>query len=133
MLSYSVTRIDLARTPQPPADLLHRKNASDQWYTPAGPVEPGRRVTWLLCKRGERVQIPLYRYRTADKPSDILGFALQIGVTAAFSLSENRNVRSVSRLHIALGEPAVIVTDGTQDYIEFHIGIGMQAEAVRNG
>lgn len=58
------------------------------WLVATGPIVPGQPVDWALNSGNQNVRLPLVPYLVPALTSRVPGMAVQLGVTAALSLSQ---------------------------------------------
>lgn len=127
-MELTCTRVNVAAMRErghSPGDVLRRGHPNEVWYVPFQPVDFQAAPDWRYYKRESSIYIPMFAYRTAADPVDVIGFAFQLGVRAMHDLG-----RPAKRLHLSLGAPAEQVYDeqsGNTEYL-FVLGFGVVLE-----
>lgn len=107
-----------------PQDVIERRPA-DIWVVAHGPIVMTEPVRWCHHKKGTHIVIPLFPYVLAPRPTEALGYMLQLGLCCASGLGRN-----ISRIHLSLGHPVhqFVADPQLGDGWQFWAGFGLILE-----
>jgi len=97
------------------------KAPADVWKVAFSPLYMDQQIDWRITVKGELVHIPLFSYLAPDRPTDLIGYAAQLGVRAMHDMLGE----TVQRLHLSIGEPVNCVTDNGEESLQFYMGVGI--------
>lgn len=126
-MEMTFSRIDVSAATQSgvsPYDIIQRTPSDREWLIAATPIQFDQSLSWQNTIKGEYVHIPLFPYLTANRPTDVIGYAVQLGARTLYDLQG----RKILRMHLAIGEPVNYLEDVSFDgpRLQFYLGVGIK-------
>ena len=126
-MEMTFNRIDVPAATQAgnaPYDIVPRVASDREWLAAFSPVQFDSQIDWRNTVKGDYVNIPLFPYLAPNRPTDVIGYATQLGARILHDMQG----RKVVRMHLSLGEPANYIEDASFDgpRLQFYLGVGIQ-------